>query len=54
MTDYQHEKTLADQRAWLGMLTPEGLVVSPAVLADAQVARRDPFSRPAIGYPLPR
>jgi hypothetical protein len=37
MTDYQHEKTLADHRAWLGMLAPEGLVVSPAVLADAQV-----------------
>ena len=37
MTDYQHEKTLADHRAWLGTLAPEGLVVSPAVLADAQV-----------------
>ena len=37
MTDYQLEKTLADHRAWLGMLSPEGLVVSPAVLADAQV-----------------
>ena len=37
MTDYQHDKTLADHRAWLGTLAPEGLVVSPAVLADAQV-----------------
>jgi hypothetical protein len=37
MTDYQHEKTLADHRAWLGTLAPEGLVVSPAVLADAQL-----------------
>jgi len=37
MTDYQHEKTLQDHRAWLGTLAPEGLVVSPAVLADAQV-----------------
>ncbi len=37
MTDFQHEKTLADHRAWLGTLAPEGLVVSPAVLADAQV-----------------
>ncbi|MBM4059169.1 MAG: hypothetical protein FJ275_13200, partial [Planctomycetes bacterium] len=37
MTDYLHEKTLADHRAWLGTLAPEGLVVSPAVLADAQV-----------------
>jgi hypothetical protein len=37
MTDYQHEKTLADHRAWLGTLAPEGLVVSPAVLADAQI-----------------
>lgn len=37
MTDYQHEKTLADHRAWLGTLAPEGLVVAPAVLADAQV-----------------
>jgi hypothetical protein len=37
MTDYQHEKTLQDHRAWLGTLSPEGLVVSPAVMADAQV-----------------
>jgi hypothetical protein len=37
MTDYQHDKTLADHRAWLGTLAPEGLVVSPAVMADAQV-----------------
>jgi hypothetical protein len=37
MSDYQHEKTLQDHRAWLGTLAPEGLVVSPAVLADAQV-----------------
>ncbi len=37
MTDYQHEKTLQDHRAWLGTLAPEGLVVSPAVMADAQV-----------------
>ncbi|MFM8704686.1 MAG: hypothetical protein ACKOHG_12630, partial [Planctomycetia bacterium] len=37
MTDYQHDKTLADHRAWLGTLAPEGLVVSPSVMADAQV-----------------
>ena len=37
MTDYQHDKTLQDHRAWLGTLAPEGLVVSPAVMADAQV-----------------
>ena len=37
MTDYQHDKTLSDHRAWLGTLSPEGLVVSPAVMADAQV-----------------
>jgi hypothetical protein len=37
MTDYQHDKTLSDHRAWLGTLAPEGLVVSPAVMADAQV-----------------
>ena len=37
MTDYQHEKTLADHRGWLGTLAHEGLVVSPAVLADAQL-----------------
>ena len=37
MTDYQHDKTLQDHRAWLGTIAPEGLVVSPAVMADAQV-----------------
>lgn len=37
MADYQHDKIVADHRAWINSLGPVGLVVSPTVLAEAQV-----------------
>src|SRR2546421_3890828 len=31
------DSTIRDHKAWLGYIQPEGLVVSPAALVDAQV-----------------
>ncbi len=31
------DSTIRDHQAWLGYLQPDGLVVSPAALVDAQV-----------------
>src|SRR5262249_39624538 len=46
------DPTLRDHRAWIGYLQPDGLVVSPAALVDAQVllpkegaARQTDFTR---------
>ena len=36
MADQQHDRIVADHKAWTNSLGPEGLVVSPTVLTEAQ------------------
>jgi hypothetical protein len=36
MADQQHDRIVADHKAWTNSLRPDGLVVSPTVLTEAQ------------------